>query len=173
MGLSDACACACMTWHGLHACIYLACMSVCLPAWQGMNARITHACVHACPPTRMHACFPAINACFPATHACMHVAKEHVLSLHSHPTRAGIGENSPLVRGLVCAGLERMGVAIDEDANLQYTGGKAGIISKPESKVKVRVMRFPRGSSRGRGAAGRGEVQGSGGWGRGGALGGA
>src|SRR5690606_26730027 len=42
---------------------------------------------------------------------------------------AGIGENSPVVRAASCAGLEALGISIDQDRNL--AGGP--LISGPES----------------------------------------
>ncbi|KAI8466299.1 MAG: acetate kinase [Monoraphidium minutum] len=53
---------------------------------------------------------------------------------------AGIGENSALVRGLICEGLERVGVAIDAAANAEMVGGRQGVISTPDSRVKVLVI---------------------------------
>ncbi|GBF90589.1 acetate kinase [Raphidocelis subcapitata] len=53
---------------------------------------------------------------------------------------AGIGENSPLVRALVCGELQRLGVIIDAEANAEMVGGRQGFISKPESRVKVLVV---------------------------------
>lgn len=52
---------------------------------------------------------------------------------------AGIGENSALVRSLACEGLERMGVIIDEEANTGMVG-LPGVISSPDSRVKVLVI---------------------------------
>lgn len=51
---------------------------------------------------------------------------------------AGIGENSAIVRTMVCKYLGYLGIEIDEELN-----GKRGqeiIISTPESKVKVLVV---------------------------------
>jgi hypothetical protein len=67
------------------------------------------------------------------------------------PSLPGIGENSALVRGLICEGLERTGVVIDADANAEMTGGRQGLISTPDSRVKAR-----QGRGRGAWAAGRG-----------------
>jgi len=53
---------------------------------------------------------------------------------------AGIGENSALVRKIACEGLEFIGVELDDKANEETVGGKEGIISKPESKVKIYVI---------------------------------
>ena len=58
------------------------------------------------------------------------------LKLEKQQTK-GIGENSPLVRQLVCEGLERMGVHLDAEANASMAGGRAGVISTPDSRVKV------------------------------------
>ncbi len=51
---------------------------------------------------------------------------------------AGVGENSPLVRTLVCEYLGYLGVAVDQEAN-----GKRGediVISTPDSRTKVMVV---------------------------------
>ncbi len=53
---------------------------------------------------------------------------------------AGIGENDPHLRAKVCAGLEDLGVVLDLAANEATIRGKEGIISAPESKVKVCVI---------------------------------
>lgn len=52
---------------------------------------------------------------------------------------AGVGENRPLLRTNACQGLEFMGIEIDESINAGLRG-KAAIISKPTSKVKVVVI---------------------------------
>jgi acetate kinase len=52
----------------------------------------------------------------------------------------GIGENSPEVRSRVCAGLACMGLELDEKANAAATGGKAGPITVPGSRVKAYVI---------------------------------
>jgi acetate kinase len=52
----------------------------------------------------------------------------------------GIGENSPTIRQRVLAGLEWLGIEIDENANVQMTSGKEGEISKPGSRVKAYVI---------------------------------
>ena len=49
----------------------------------------------------------------------------------------GIGENSPVLRGRICAGLEFLGVQIAPDANTC----NAGIISPTGGSVTVRVIR--------------------------------
>lgn len=53
---------------------------------------------------------------------------------------AGIGENDPNLRAEVCTGLEDLGVVIDPAANEATTRGVEGIISAPESKIKVCVI---------------------------------
>ena len=51
---------------------------------------------------------------------------------------AGIGENAPLVRSLVCEHLGFLGVSIDEDAN--HKRGEELAISTPDSKTTVMVI---------------------------------
>lgn len=51
---------------------------------------------------------------------------------------AGIGENAPLVRSLVCKHLGFLGVSIDEDAN--HKRGEEIAISTPDSKTTVMVI---------------------------------
>jgi len=51
---------------------------------------------------------------------------------------AGIGENSPEVREMVCSGLEFAGVIVDREANRTIKG--EGFISSPYSPVKVMVI---------------------------------
>lgn len=51
---------------------------------------------------------------------------------------AGIGENAPLVRSLVCQYLGYLGVTIDEDAN--HKRGEEIAISTPDSKTTVMVI---------------------------------
>lgn len=53
---------------------------------------------------------------------------------------AGIGENDPGLRAKVCAGLDDLGVLLDPAANEATIRGKEGIISAPESKIKVCVI---------------------------------
>lgn len=53
---------------------------------------------------------------------------------------AGIGENDSALRSAVCAGLEGLGVKIDEAANAQTIRGKEGVISTPDSTIKVVVI---------------------------------
>ncbi len=49
---------------------------------------------------------------------------------------AGIGENSPLIRQRCCAGLDFLGIEIDEDRNDEAIGVE-GLISKDKSRVRV------------------------------------
>jgi acetate kinase len=51
----------------------------------------------------------------------------------------GIGENSAVVRGKVCAGLENLGVALDETRNAAAAGAPAQI-SREDSAVAVLVV---------------------------------
>ncbi|MDQ8194563.1 acetate/propionate family kinase [Coraliomargarita sp. SDUM461004] len=53
---------------------------------------------------------------------------------------AGIGENDADLRASVCAGLEDLGVRIDPVANAAAIRGAEGIISSPDSKIKVLVI---------------------------------
>lgn len=53
---------------------------------------------------------------------------------------AGIGENNPDLRARVCAGLEDLGVRIDEAANRETIRGKEGFINTADSKIKVAVI---------------------------------
>lgn len=49
----------------------------------------------------------------------------------------GIGENAPVVRQRICNGLGFLGLELDESHNVE----DAAVISTPESRVSVRVMR--------------------------------
>ncbi|MBC2605218.1 acetate/propionate family kinase [Pelagicoccus albus] len=53
---------------------------------------------------------------------------------------AGIGENDVELRSAVCAGLEDLGVHIDQAANEATIRGKEGVISTDDSAVKVVVI---------------------------------
>jgi acetate kinase len=53
---------------------------------------------------------------------------------------AGIGENDAALRAAVCAGLEGLGVKIDPAANEATIRGAEGIISAPDSAIKVCVI---------------------------------
>jgi acetate kinase len=48
----------------------------------------------------------------------------------------GIGEHAPTIRARICAGLEFLGVQIDDDRN----GTNASLISVPDARVSVRVI---------------------------------
>lgn len=50
----------------------------------------------------------------------------------------GIGENDPLLRQQVCAGLEWLGLKLDPERN---AAGGEGVLSAPESRVVVMVIR--------------------------------
>ncbi len=52
---------------------------------------------------------------------------------------AGIGEHSPEVRGQICAGLENLGLRLDESRNREAVGSEAKISSQ-ESDVEVWVI---------------------------------
>lgn len=54
---------------------------------------------------------------------------------------AGVGENSTMMRKLVCENLrEALGVVIDDKLNEYAVHGNASLISAPESKIKVVVI---------------------------------
>jgi acetate kinase len=53
---------------------------------------------------------------------------------------AGIGENGPEVREKVCKHLEFLGVKIDKKVNNKTIRGKEGLISTPDSTMKVFVI---------------------------------
>jgi len=59
--------------------------------------------------------------------------------VHSIIFTAGIGENEPNIRKKILQGLEFFGVIIDDEKNFK-TKGVYGLISKPESKIKVLVV---------------------------------
>ena len=52
---------------------------------------------------------------------------------------AGVGENGPMVRRMVCEYLEFLGVKIDEDVN-KSTFGKRALLSTPDSTIKIAVI---------------------------------
>jgi acetate kinase len=52
---------------------------------------------------------------------------------------AGIGENAADLRERICANLDGLGIVLDVDANAS-TRGREGVISAPESRVKVLVI---------------------------------
>lgn len=47
----------------------------------------------------------------------------------------GIGENSPEVRGLICEGLQCMGLELDAERNAKCTNGCEGLISTEDSRL--------------------------------------
>lgn len=51
---------------------------------------------------------------------------------------AGIGENNPFIRGMICSYLGYLGIAIDEAENAKR--GEETVISTPDSKTKVLVI---------------------------------
>ncbi len=51
----------------------------------------------------------------------------------------GIGERAPAVRSRICAGLEPLGICLDESAN-QATDAGEGTISTPDSRVRLLVV---------------------------------
>ncbi|MDD8020445.1 MAG: acetate kinase [Acidobacteriota bacterium] len=53
---------------------------------------------------------------------------------------AGIGENSVLMRKMICNGLENLGIELDEELNKQAVGGKCLKISKAGSRIAVWVI---------------------------------
>jgi acetate kinase len=54
---------------------------------------------------------------------------------------AGIGENSPQIRSMTCAGLEFLGIHVDETKNQMAVGGKAEVnISQPGAATAVLVI---------------------------------
>lgn len=54
---------------------------------------------------------------------------------------AGIGENSAIIRGMICENMEYFGIKIDPAANASAVGGKAELrISTPDSSTAVLVI---------------------------------
>ncbi len=53
---------------------------------------------------------------------------------------AGVGENSPLIRERSLEDMELFGIKIDPEKNEKVVGGKEGVISSDDSKVKVVVV---------------------------------
>ena len=49
----------------------------------------------------------------------------------------GIGENASPIRERICAGLEYLGIRLDDDAN----AGHASVISAGDSRVSVRLIK--------------------------------
>ena len=52
---------------------------------------------------------------------------------------AGIGENSPIIRSMICENLSFLGIKVNEELNSK-TIGFDGIISTPDSKISVLVV---------------------------------
>src|SRR5690606_29402562 len=52
----------------------------------------------------------------------------------------GIGENSAEMRARICAGLEWMGLELDEKANAEATGGVEARITRPDSRLSAWVI---------------------------------
>jgi acetate kinase len=52
---------------------------------------------------------------------------------------AGIGENSPLVRRMICQNLECMGISVDETKNEEAIGVER-LISTPTSRASILVV---------------------------------
>ena len=53
---------------------------------------------------------------------------------------AGIGENSPQIRKMICENFEFIGVQLDQKKNKQAVGGKEMLISNDDSRIKVYVI---------------------------------
>jgi acetate kinase len=53
---------------------------------------------------------------------------------------AGIGENAWELRQAICADLDQLGLRLDDAANRATAKGREGIISAPDSTVKVMVI---------------------------------
>ena len=51
---------------------------------------------------------------------------------------AGVGENGPTIRRMVCEGLDFLGIKLDEEKNQKR--GEECIISAPDSKVTVWII---------------------------------
>jgi acetate kinase len=51
----------------------------------------------------------------------------------------GIGENAPMVRARICAGMDWFGLRLDEDRNSKAVGSQ-GLISSDDAKVHVYVI---------------------------------
>jgi len=49
----------------------------------------------------------------------------------------GIGENSPVIRERITAGLAPLGIELDANANKSFVAGKEGEITKPGSRIKT------------------------------------
>ncbi len=52
----------------------------------------------------------------------------------------GIGENSPTIRAMICENLKWFGIALDESQNSSHIGGREGVISAENSRLKISVI---------------------------------
>jgi len=52
---------------------------------------------------------------------------------------AGIGENQPAIRKIICSNLDQVGILLDEEKNAAIKNREA-VISAPDSPVKVMVI---------------------------------
>ena len=52
----------------------------------------------------------------------------------------GIGENSPLIRSIVCNALSWLGIELDENQNTTHIAGREGTISSGASRIKIDVI---------------------------------
>ena len=52
----------------------------------------------------------------------------------------GIGENSAIIRSLICGPLAWLGIELDEQLNAAFTSGREGLISTAASRIKVGVI---------------------------------
>ena len=53
---------------------------------------------------------------------------------------AGIGENTCLVRKMICEGMDYLGISIDEEKNEQKNDGSIHDITGKDSKVRVLII---------------------------------
>jgi acetate kinase len=53
----------------------------------------------------------------------------------------GIGERSAAIRARICAGQAHLGITLDDAANASASGAAMAVISAPDARVAVRVMR--------------------------------
>ena len=53
---------------------------------------------------------------------------------------SGIGENSAEIRSKICAGLDWMGLRLDDELNAAHVGRREGLISKDGSRLAVYVI---------------------------------
>ena len=53
---------------------------------------------------------------------------------------AGLGENQPVLREKVCDYLACLGVDLDKDVNNATIHGKQGMLTKPDSKIRVELI---------------------------------